>query len=67
MGLLGTTAACGNATFTVINVHLCGASCTTQIVKEKVMAAEDGRGRFKTMSDQPLRIADRTKKAALKS
>mmetsp|Transcript_10696 Transcript_10696/g.19528 ORF Transcript_10696/g.19528 Transcript_10696/m.19528 type:complete len:399 (-) Transcript_10696:524-1720(-) len=37
-----------------------------QIVKRKVVA-EDGRGRFKTQSDKPLRIADREKKAALKT
>lgn len=37
-----------------------------QIVKSKIKA-EDGRGRFKTKSDQPLRIADREKKAALKT
>ncbi|PNH05520.1 Developmentally regulated G-protein 2 [Tetrabaena socialis] len=38
-----------------------------QIVKKKVNTCEDGRGRFKTTSSQPLRIADREKKAALKS
>jgi hypothetical protein len=37
------------------------------VVKKKVQDAEDGRGRFKTTSDQPLRIADRVKKAALKT
>lgn len=37
-----------------------------QIVKSKVKA-EDGRGRFKTTSDKPLRIADREKKPALKT
>jgi hypothetical protein len=35
-------------------------------VKAKVQA-EDGRGRFKTTSDKPLRIADREKKPALKT
>ena len=50
----------------------CGLSHTlededvVQIVKSKV-AAEDGRGRFKTKSDKPSRIADREKKAALKT
>ena len=39
-----------------------------QIVKKKVKTGEDGRGRFKSkMSDGPDRIADRVKKAALKS
>lgn len=38
-----------------------------QIVKKKVLHGEDGRGRFKTTSDKPLRIADREKKAPLKS
>lgn len=38
-----------------------------QIVKKKVLDTEDGRGRFKTTSDKPLRIADREKKAALKT
>eukprot|EP00877_Chromochloris_zofingiensis_P005306 jgi/Chrzof1/14777/Cz09g15230.t1 len=38
-----------------------------QIVKKKVKDVEDGRGRFKTTSDKPLRIADREKKAPLKS
>ncbi|KAI8470019.1 MAG: P-loop containing nucleoside triphosphate hydrolase protein [Monoraphidium minutum] len=38
-----------------------------QVVKKKVLDAEDGRGRFKTVSDKPLRIADREKKAALKT
>ncbi|KXZ55228.1 hypothetical protein GPECTOR_3g37 [Gonium pectorale] len=38
-----------------------------QIVKKKVNTAEDGRGRFKTTSDKPLRIADREKKPALKT
>lgn len=37
-----------------------------QIVKAKVKG-EDGRGRFKSTSDKPLRIADREKKAALKT
>jgi hypothetical protein len=39
----------------------------SQVVKKKVKEAEDGRGRFKTTSDKPLRIADREKKAALKT
>ena len=38
-----------------------------QLVKSKVASAEDGRGRFKTKSDKPTRIADREKKAALKT
>ena len=38
-----------------------------QLVKNKVSTADDGRGRFKTKSDKPLRIADREKKAALKT
>lgn len=38
-----------------------------QIVKKKVIEAVDGRGRFKSKSDAPLRISDREKKAALKS
>jgi hypothetical protein len=38
-----------------------------KVVKKKVQDAEDGRGRFKTTSDQPLRIADRVKKPALKT
>ena len=42
-------------------------ACPPQIVKKKVLDAEDGRGRFKTTSDAPLRIADRVKKAALKT
>jgi hypothetical protein len=33
----------------------------------QVKTDEDGRGRFKSTSDKPLRIADREKKAALKS
>lgn len=37
-----------------------------QIVKKKVQE-EDGKGRFKTQSDKPLRIADREKKPALKT
>eukprot|EP00879_Flechtneria_rotunda_P007912 GHRR01008290.1.p1 GENE.GHRR01008290.1~~GHRR01008290.1.p1 ORF type:complete len:399 (+),score=120.49 GHRR01008290.1:248-1444(+) len=37
-----------------------------QIVKSKIKA-EDGRGRFKSTSDKPLRIADREKKPALKT
>jgi hypothetical protein len=39
---------------------------TKQIVKSKIKA-EDGRGRFKTTSDKPLRIADREKRPALKT
>ncbi|EFJ50345.1 hypothetical protein VOLCADRAFT_80241 [Volvox carteri f. nagariensis] len=38
-----------------------------QIVKKKVNTGEDGRGRFKTTSDKPLRIADREKKPTLKT
>ena len=38
-----------------------------QIVKKKVSSSEDGRGRFKTKSDQPKRISDREKKPALKT
>jgi uncharacterized protein len=37
-----------------------------QIVKKKVKE-DDGKGRFKSTSDKPLRIADREKKAALKT
>ena len=33
----------------------------------QVKTDEDGRGRFKSTSDKPLRIADREKKAALKT
>lgn len=42
-------------------------SCYLQVVKKKVQVCEDGKGRFKTTSDKPLRIADREKKAALKT
>jgi len=51
----------------------CGLSHTlededvVQIVKSKVASTEDGRGRFKSKSDKPSRIADREKKAALKT
>lgn len=38
-----------------------------QLVKTKVSNNEDGRGRFKSKSDKPTRIADREKKAALKT
>eukprot|EP00891_Asterochloris_glomerata_P004664 jgi/Astpho2/4664/Aster-00228 len=38
-----------------------------QLVKKKVDAAADGRGRFKSKSDAPLRISDREKKPALKT
>eukprot|EP00191_Tetraselmis_sp_GSL018_P018006 CAMPEP_0177594562 /NCGR_PEP_ID=MMETSP0419_2-20121207/9849_1 /TAXON_ID=582737 /ORGANISM="Tetraselmis sp., Strain GSL018" /LENGTH=146 /DNA_ID=CAMNT_0019085883 /DNA_START=132 /DNA_END=573 /DNA_ORIENTATION=+ len=38
-----------------------------QIVKDKTAAGEDGRGRFKTQSDAPLRISDRVKKPSLKT
>jgi hypothetical protein len=38
-----------------------------QVIKNKMLSGEDGRGRFKTMKDEPARIADRVKKAALKS
>ena len=39
-----------------------------QIVKKKVRTDNEGlRGRFKTVSSQPARIADREKKAPLKS
>lgn len=53
--------------------HRCGLSHNlededvVQIVKKKVDTAADGRGRFKSKSDAPLRISDREKKAALKS
>jgi hypothetical protein len=33
----------------------------------QVKTDDEGRGRFKSTSDKPLRIADREKKAALKS
>eukprot|EP00798_Chlamydomonas_sp_ICE-L_P004365 gene4365-14488_t len=49
------------------SMHILEDEDVVQIVKEKVTVAEDGRGRFKTTSDAPLRIADRTKKAALKT
>ncbi len=39
-----------------------------QIVKRKVTTGgEDGKGRFKTTSNKPLRISDREKKVALKT
>jgi len=39
-----------------------------QIVKRKVTTGgEDGKGRFKTKSDKPLKISDREKKPALKT
>lgn len=38
-----------------------------QIVKKKVKTDGEALGRFKQTSDKPLRIADRVKKAALKS
>lgn len=40
-----------------------------QIVKKKVKTGDDGKGRFKSAgaSKQPDRIADREKKAALKT
>mmetsp|Transcript_13961 Transcript_13961/g.44339 ORF Transcript_13961/g.44339 Transcript_13961/m.44339 type:complete len:402 (-) Transcript_13961:994-2199(-) len=38
-----------------------------QLVKKKAAAEEDGRGRFSTKSKEPLKIADREKKAALKT
>mmetsp|Transcript_8943 Transcript_8943/g.25744 ORF Transcript_8943/g.25744 Transcript_8943/m.25744 type:complete len:400 (-) Transcript_8943:115-1314(-) len=38
-----------------------------QIVKDKKASGEDGRGRFKTQSDAPLRISDRVKKEKLKT
>lgn len=38
-----------------------------QILKSKTGLAEDGRGRFKTQANGPLRIADREKKAALRT
>ena len=53
--------------------HRCGLSHNlededvVQIVKKKVDTAADGRGRFKTKSDAPMRISDREKKAALKT
>lgn len=48
--------------------HLLQDEDVAQIVKKKVVGAgEDGRGRFKTTSSQPDRIADRVKKAPLKS
>ena len=51
----------------------CGMSHTlededvVQIIKKKVSTAEEGRGRFKSTASGPLRIADREKKAALKT
>lgn len=47
--------------------HLLEDEDVIQIVKKKIKHGEDGRGRFKTTSDKPLRIADREKKAPLKS
>eukprot|EP00878_Enallax_costatus_P004884 GHUV01005138.1.p1 GENE.GHUV01005138.1~~GHUV01005138.1.p1 ORF type:complete len:399 (+),score=124.80 GHUV01005138.1:209-1405(+) len=47
-------------------VHQLSDEDVVQIVKSKIKA-EDGRGRFKTTSDKPLRIADREKKPALKT
>ena len=38
-----------------------------QLVKTKTANTEGGRGRFKSKSDKPDRIADREKKAALKT
>jgi hypothetical protein len=40
-----------------------------QIVKKKKQTADNSelRGRFRTTSDEPKRIADRVKKAPLKS
>lgn len=38
-----------------------------QIVKKKVKTDGEALGRFRQTSDKPLRIADRVKKAALKS
>ena len=38
-----------------------------QIVKKKAAIAGELRGRFRTEKDEPLRIADREKKKALKS
>ncbi len=38
-----------------------------QVLKDKAGAAEDGRGRFKTQASGPARIADREKKAPLKT
>ena len=38
-----------------------------QILKDKAGVATDGRGRFKSQASGPARIADREKKAPLKS
>ena len=38
-----------------------------QLVKKKIPVASECRGRFKTTSDEPKRIADREKKKALKT
>ena len=39
-----------------------------QVVKRKVTTGgEEGKGRFKSTSSKPARIADREKKAALKT
>ena len=38
-----------------------------QVLKNKTGMAEDGRGRFKTQANGPLRIADREKKVALRT
>ena len=38
-----------------------------QVLKSKTASGEDGRGRFKTQASGPARIADREKKAPLKT
>ncbi|KAK9908310.1 hypothetical protein WJX75_009685 [Coccomyxa subellipsoidea] len=48
--------------------HILEDEDVVQIVKRKVTTGgEDGKGRFKTTSNKPLRISDREKKAALKT
>ena len=58
--LLGCLCRCGLA-------HVLQDEDVVQIVKKKVTSNEDGRGRFKSKSDQPKRISDREKKPALKT
>jgi hypothetical protein len=63
--LLSAQHACRSAHHSVVFLPDC-VNRSLQVVKAKVQA-EDGRGRFKTTSDKPLRIADREKKPALKT
>ena len=57
----GVLARCGMS-------HVLEDEDVVQIVKRKVTTGgEDGKGRFKTTSNKPLRISDREKKVALKT